>query len=121
MSRVYTLLWEDSELTRCEAPAAGELHWLFAAAQVRTADGELGWLRGLRLVFRQAVWTGDIALAQGRIRHAHGLRPFGVPGSGDEPVAGSFTIGHDTVLDIRAASWEAVLSTDGKFIASMAC
>lgn len=120
MSR-YTLLLEDSELARCEVLAAGELQWVFAAAQVRTADGDLGWLRGLRLVFRQAVWAGDIAQAQGRIRQAHGLRPLAVPGSGDEPVAGSFTIGHDTVLDIRAASWEAVLSNDGQFIASMAC
>lgn len=120
MSR-YTLLLEDSELARCEVPAPGDLVWVFAAAQVRTADGELGWLRGLRLVFRQATWQGEVAQAHGRIRHAHGLRPFTVPGSGDEPVAGSFVIGHDTALDVRAAGWDAVLSADGQFIASMAC
>jgi hypothetical protein len=123
-----TLHLADSEVLDVVADeAAHALTVRFSAAAVRrVADGAVGHLSGVRLLFSGAHWQGDVASALGRL--ASGELKVGGERLRHWPLRQAFTVplrteldfGRGVVLHISAASMVCTLG-DTRFTESLAC
>jgi len=118
-------IFADSEV-RAVQPQAGGLCVAFSAAQVQR-DGETGYLQGLEWVFDDAIWSGELNAAFGRLREAHvwlgGARTacLTLPGPWTGPVRAELQFGNGTLVAVQAAALHCRNAGQARFQLSLAC
>jgi hypothetical protein len=122
----FALELEGSEV-RDVAADGDVLRIRLAAASVRGADGERGWLPGVTLRLASARSTGDAPHAFGRLADGElrldgrRIAPLRLPGvlSGALELALRFSNG--SVLDVRAESMELTVAEGARFAPDLSC
>lgn len=134
MHKGPVLEFQDSQVSRMQAIGA-DLHVLLSAAHVSCRAGHLaaapeeteGYLSPLVLVFRQARWQGELALALGRLAEGEvwmggqRLCRLPLPWVSAAPVRARLALANGVVLEIEADALVCPLSGDETFTASLAC
>ncbi len=128
------LEFEDSQVSGIHVTGA-DLQVVLSAARVRGLVGGLvsaaqeteGYLAPVVLVFRQAHWQGERALALGRLQDGElwlggqRLRRLPLPCEHRVAVRARLAFANGVVLDIEAQALECPLAGDEKFTPSLAC
>jgi hypothetical protein len=111
----FALELEGSEV-RDVAADGDVLHIRLAAASVRDADGERGWLPGVTLRLASATSTGDAPHAFGRLADGElrldgrRIAPLRLPGELSGALELALRFSNGSVLELRAEALELELS-----------
>lgn len=126
---IWKLDFSDSQVSRAELTGV-DLRIALSAAHVRAAPGETegeGYMSSLVLWFRDARWSGELALVLGRVDAGElrvggqTLRVLPLPFASADTVHCHLALANSTVLEIAAASVTCGLSGDETFVESYAC
>ena len=122
----FALEFHDSEIRDVVADG-GEVRVRFAAASVRNANGERGWLTSVTLALSDATLAGDTAhafgkLAEGRLRQDG--RDIGQPALPDT-LSGQITLSlrfaDGALLAARGRSLVLSVADDARFAEDLSC
>jgi hypothetical protein len=122
----FTLQFHDSELRDAVADGA-VVRLRFAAAAVRNAAGERGWLASVQLEFSAATLHGDAThafgkITEGRLRHDdRGGAPLAVPGSLAGDLELVLRLGNGTQFVARGRALVASVDHGARFTPDLSC
>lgn len=122
----FSLELHDSEV-RDVAADGDRVRIRFAAASVRGAADERGWLPSVALTFEQASLTGDAAHAFGKVADAslrqdtRIARALPLPGTLAGAIECSLCFANGTLLTIHAAALGLSVAEDARFAEDMSC
>ena len=126
--------FQESQVSGIHA-AGADLRVALSAAHVFCAAGHVaqapeeteGYLAPVLLLFRQARWQGELALAMGRLAEGEvwvagqRLRRLRLPFASGAPVRARLALANGVVLEIEAEALECSLDGREKFTALLAC
>ncbi len=122
----FTLEFRNSEVR--DVVADGDrVRIRFAAASVRRAIGEHGWLPSVALTFEQARLQGDATLAFGKVadgslRQDSRLAPrLPLPGTLAGAIELTLHFANGTLLTVHAASLRLSMANDARFVEDLSC
>jgi hypothetical protein len=121
----HALDWSGSEL-RDIAVDGATVRLRLAAAEVRTADGERGWLAGVSVTLAHATLDGDAAtafgrIAEGRLRVDGRDRPAGIPQAVAGTIELQLRLANGTSLGLRGGELTIAAADDARFSPDLSC